>query len=308
MVNIAFMFSGQGAQHPGMGKEFYETSPTVHALYDEAEALRPGTLEMMFNGTPEDLKKTENTQPCLYLADIAPALVLHEAGITPEAVAGFSLGEIPALAFAGVFSLIDGFKITCDRGICLGRAAEKVEASMVAVMKLEDEKIEELCRGFNQVYPVNYNCPGQLVVSGSASELPAFCEAVSSAGGRCIPLKVGGAFHSPFMDSAAGDFAECLMKYSFSSPKIPVYSNLTAKPYGNDIADYMRRQVNNPVRWTSLQKNMASAGINTFIETGVGDVLKKLTARTLPGSTAFTAETPAQLQEVVSYVRGGAND
>ncbi len=290
MGKIAFVFSGQGAQYPGMAKELYDNYPVVKNFFDEAEAIRPGTLDMMFNGTAEELMQTENTQPCLYLADIAPALCLMEKGIMPDAVAGFSLGEIPALAIAGAYSLLDGFRIACDRGRCLGKAAKQVSASMYAVMKLEDNVIEDLCKNFNNIYPVNYNCPGQLVVSGDSEELLDFSKVVAAAGGRTIQLKVSGAFHSPYMNPAAEEFAECLKAYELKQPALPVYANLTAKPYEGNVAEMMTNQVNHPVRWTATVKNMNADGIDTFYETGVGDVLKKLIARTLPECTAQTAD------------------
>lgn len=300
MEKTAFMFSGQGAQFAGMGRELYESFASVRRLFDEAEAIRKGTLAQMFFGSEEELKRTENTQPCLYLADLAPALALCEEGRTPAAVAGFSLGEIPALAFAGAFSFVDGFGIACDRGRCLGEAAKKVNAAMYAVMKLDDETVERLCEGYEQVYPVNYNCPGQLVVSGELGALSAFSKEVTEKGGRCVPLKVGGAFHSPFMDEAAEAFAEALKQYEIKSPRLPVYSNLTGKQYEGDVRLLMRKQVNHPVRWSALLKNMAEDGISCFIETGVGDVLKKLAVRTLPECTVSVAGTKAQLAALVA--------
>ena len=167
MGKIAFVFSGQGAQKAGMGKAFYETNETVQALFDGAEALRAGTLKQCFEGTAEELKETQNTQPCLYLADLAAAIAVSEAGITPDGVAGFSLGEIPALAFAGAYSHLDGFQLAMKRGEVMAKAAAEHPASMLAVMKLENEKTEEICKQFRQVYPVNYNAPGQLVVAGA---------------------------------------------------------------------------------------------------------------------------------------------
>ena len=207
MGKIAFVFSGQGAQKAGMGKAFYEVDATVKSLFDGAEVLRNGTLSQCFEGTAEELKETQNTQPCLYLADLAAAIALSEAGITPDGVAGFSLGEIPALAFAGAYSHLDGFQIACARGKAMAKAAAEHPASMLAVMKLENAKIEEICKGFKQVYPVNYNAPGQLVVAGAKEEMDAFSKAVREAGGRGMPVAVGGGFHSPFMDEAAKVFA-----------------------------------------------------------------------------------------------------
>lgn len=297
MGKIAFLFSGQGAQYPGMAREWYETSPRVRALFDEAEALRPGTLAMMFEGDEEALRQTANTQPALYLADLAAALAAQEAGICPDAVAGFSLGEIPALAFAGAYSPIDGFRLACKRGEVMGAAAAKVDAGMAAVVKLQNEVVEELCRAHEQVYPVNYNCDGQLVVSGLTASLPAFYDAVKAAGGRALPLKVGGGFHSPFMNEASAAFGQALCDFALVTPAIPAYSNCTAQPYtaDSDLRDLLTKQINHPVKWARTLQTMAESGIDTFIETGVGTVLTKLTPKVLPEAKSFACGNPAEL-------------
>ena len=183
MGKIAFVFSGQGAQKAGMGKDFYENNASVKELFARAEEIRPGTLQQCFEGTAEELKITENTQPCLYLADIAAAIALREEGIVPEAVAGFSLGEIPALAFAGAYSPEDGFRLACARGAAMGKAAKEHPASMVAVMKMENAQVEALAEKYPNVFPVNYNGPGQLVVAGKKDELDSFGKDVKEAGG-----------------------------------------------------------------------------------------------------------------------------
>ncbi len=296
MAKIAFLFSGQGAQHPGMGKGFYEKDAQVAALFDEAERLRPGTLAQMFDGDDTVLRQTENTQPCLYLADYAAALAAKNAGLQADMAAGFSLGEIPALAFGGAYTPATGFRIACVRGALMSEAAKKAPASMVAVVKLSNEVVEELCSHYQKVYPVNYNCTGQLVVSGSTEELPAFSEEVKAAGGRALPLKVGGGFHSPFMSPAVEQFGEKLGEFSLSAPSLPVYANLTAAPYGGNVRETLQAQIDHPVLWEKTILAMAENGVDTFIETGVGNVLQKLIEKIVPGSRSYAVETPEQLE------------
>lgn len=306
MAKIAFVFSGQGAQHPGMGKDLYAQNASVRALFDRAEALRPGTLNQMFDGDADILRATENTQPCLYLADCAPALVLAEAGIQPSGVAGFSLGELPALAFAGAIDPVDGFALTVRRGILMGEATRERKSSMVAVIKLDNAAVEKLCSEFHAVYPVNYNSAGNLSVAGDEEELAAFAERVKAAGGRALPLKVAGGFHSPFMDGAAAKFAAILEETPFKTPEIPVYANFNAAPYGQSVTETLSQQMNHPVRWEQTILRMAEDGFDTFIETGVGNVLAKLITRILPEARVYNAETAEDCAKVASEVHAHA--
>lgn len=298
MGKIAFVFSGQGAQKAGMGKAFYEGSAAVKELFDGAEALRAGTLAQCFAGTAEELKETQNTQPCLYLADLAAAIALSEAGITPDGVAGFSLGEIPALAFAGAYSFLDGFQIARARGNAMAKAAAEHPASMLAVMKLEKETIQEICKKFKQVYPVNDNAPGQLVVAGAKEEMEAFNQAIRAAGGRGMPVAVGGGFHSPFMDEAAKAFAAEIGKFAIKQPELPVYSNFTTKPYGKNVTELMANQINHSLRWQESMERMAADGFDTFIEVGVGDTLKKLIKRILPEAKVYSISNREEIEKV----------
>ena len=298
MGKIAFVFSGQGAQKAGMGKAFYEANETVKKLFDDAECLREGTLKQCFEGTAEELKETQNTQPCLYLADLAAAITLSEAGITPDGVAGFSLGEIPALAFVGAYSHLDGFQIACARGNIMAKAAAEHPASMLAVMKLENKKVEEICKQFRQVYPVNYNGPGQLVVAGAKEEMDDFNKAIREAGGRGMPVAVGGGFHSPFMDEASREFAEEAKNFELKQPEITVYSNYTTEPYSENVLELMTNQINHSLRWQESIERMAADGFDTFIEVGVGDTLKKLIKRILPEARVYSVSNMEEVQKV----------
>lgn len=298
MGKIAFVFSGQGAQKAGMGKSFYEANEAVRTVFDEAERLREGTLRQCFAGTAEELKETQNTQPCLYLTDWAAAAALQEAGIAPAGVAGFSLGELPALAFAGAYSPLDGFRLACIRGNAMAKAAAAHPASMLAVMKLENSKIEELCKQFKQVYPVNYNAPGQLVVAGAKEEMDAFSKAVRAAGGRGLPVAVGGGFHSPFMEEASREFGEAARAFDLKQPEIPVYSNFTTEPYTENVRELMTQQISHSLRWQESIARMAADGFDTFIEVGIGDTLKKLIKRILPEARVYSVSNQEEIEKV----------
>lgn len=303
MGKIAFVFSGQGAQYVGMGKAFYDSIPAVKNLYDTCESFRAGTLEQSFTGDPENLKQTENTQPCLYLADVAAALALKENGIQPDGFAGFSLGEIPALALGGAYSLEDGFKIASIRGKAMAKASEGVNASMMAVVKIPSEQAEELAKPYDKIFPVNYNSPMQLVFSGDKEQLEAFGADVKAAKGRGLMLKVSGAFHSPYMTPAVEPFGEALKDFEIKLPELPVYANYTAAPYEGDPKALMLEQVNHPVQWTKLILRMAEDGFDTFIETGVGTTLQKLIKQILPDAKAYQVDSTESLQAVLEALK-----
>lgn len=305
MPVTAFVFSGQGAQHQGMGLEFAAADPKIEKLFAAAEEHRPGTLEQLRSGSPEVLNATENTQPCLYLADVAAALYLSGLGLRPELVAGFSLGEIPALAFSGAFSPEEGFRIVCQRGKLMGAAAKEQASGMAAVLRLSDGQVEEICRAHG-IFPVNYNSPGQLVVSGESAALSAATADFTAAGGRVMPLRVSGAFHSPLMSGAARAFEAYLSERDSRLPEIPVYANRTAKPYAVPPHLALAAQIDSPVRWTQTVQNMAKAGAEVFVEVGVGNTLAKLVSRILPGARVYSAETPSQAQEIAREVAKNA--
>jgi [acyl-carrier-protein] S-malonyltransferase len=274
MGAVAFLFAGQGAQYTGMGKELFTSSEVARAVFLMADRLRPGTSEQCFTASREELSQTINTQPCLFAVDLAAARALQEAGVRPAAVAGFSLGEVAALTFAGVLSDEDGFRLVLRRAELMQRAAERNPGGMAAVLKMPDERVEELCREFPGVYPVNYNCPGQLVVTGTKEQLEAFIPAVAQCGGRAMRLAVSGAFHSPYMAEAAEALETELSNYTFTPPVCPVYANFTAQPYGEHVAkNTLAMQVQSPVLWKQTIAAMAGKGIDRFIEVGPGKTL-----------------------------------
>jgi [acyl-carrier-protein] S-malonyltransferase len=303
MGQVAFLFSGQGAQYTGMGRSLWNASRAAEEVFALADKIRPGTSNQCFSAPKEVLSLTENTQPCVYCVDLAAAQALRGAGIRPAAVAGFSLGEIAALTFAGVFSPEDGFSLVCRRGRFMNEAAERNPGGMAAVLRLSDEKVAQLCGRCKKVYPVNYNCPGQVAVAGDRAELPGFCGEVAAAGGRAVPLAVSGAFHSPFMSPAAEKLRSELAAFSVSPPTVPVYSDFSAKPYGAE-PDEIRRaaalQVDHPVFWRKILEAMRKSGIDTFVETGPGKVLSGLVRRTLPGVKIFHVEDAETLGRAVS--------
>lgn len=276
MDRIAFLFSGQGDQYPGMGKDLYENYPEAKEIFDLCDTIRPGTAEMCFSSTEEQLKETRNTQPCLFAMELAAARVLSAHGIHPQAVAGFSLGELAALTFAGKVDVETGFRLVCKRAELMQAAAEKADTSMAAVVKLDNEKVRGLCSKYSAVYPVNYNCPGQVSVAGLRSEMEAFAADVKGAGGRAIPLKVSGGFHSPFMQEASAAFAEVLSGISFQKGDVVLYSNKTAEPYGENAAQLLAEQICSPVRWEETIRHMIASEIDTFIEVGPGKTLANM--------------------------------
>ena len=300
MAKIGIIFPGQGAQYPGMGEKLYEAYPEIRELYENAEKIFPGITEISFHGTADDLKKTENTQPALYLAELSAALILKKNGIEASALAGFSLGEIPALSFGGAFDYIEGFRIVCKRGEFMS-ADPGVETAMAAVLKLDGETVEKICASHSGLYPVNYNCPGQITVSGTKEALNDAKAEFTEAGGRVIPLAVSGAFHSPFMDKASEEFGAFLNTCDIKSPVTTVYANRNAAPYEN-VVETMQAQINHPVLWEKTVRAMAESGVDTFIEVGPGQTLSKFVQKTVPGAKTYYAETPEEIEKIVSEV------
>lgn len=296
MGKIAFIFSGQGAQYSGMGKELYEASPAAKAVYDMADSVREGTSEQCFEGSTEELCKTVNTQPCVFTADLAAAYALVEKGIKPDCVAGFSLGEIAALAFSKMLSDEEAFKLVCKRGKLMDKAATENPGAMAAIMKITPQQVEEICSKFDKTYPVNYNSPAQTVVATTSENADKFCDAVKEAGGRAKLLAVSGAFHSPFMAKAADGLAEYMKNVDFSEPETVIYSDVTAMPYEGDYKALVKAQVESPVKWQTIVENMVADGVDTFIEVGVGKTLTGLVKRINGDVKAFKVETPADIE------------
>ena len=299
MSKTAFVFSGQGAQYPGMGKELYECSPAARRVLDMAESIRPGILKMCFEGTKEELSITVNTQPCVFAVDLAAAEAVREKGIEPDFAAGFSLGEIAAIAFAGMLSYEDAFRLVCRRAELMDKAAHDNPGAMAAVMKITPQQTEEICAGFKKAWPVNYNSPAQTVVAASQEEIDDLCAKVKEIKGKAVKLAVSGGFHSPFMDEAAEGMAEYLSSVVLSEPRIPVYANCTAQPYEGDFRALVSQQINHPVKWQASVENMISAGADRFIEVGVGKTLAGLIKKINSDVTAVNIDNKEGLDALV---------
>jgi len=283
----AYVFPGQGAQFVGMGKDLYEQSALAKEYFEKAnEILGYSITDLMFDGTPEDLKQTKVTQPAVFLHSVISALVLGE-DFKPDMVAGHSLGEFSALVAAGALTFEDGLKLVYARAMSMQKACESEPSTMAAVLGLRDEEVEEVCESIKDaiVVPANYNCPGQLVISGSIEGVDKACELLKEKGAkRALKLPVGGAFHSPLMQPASEELQAAINTTNFKTPVCPVYQNVNAYPQTNpdDIKQNLIAQLTAPVRWTQTVKNMITDGAVEFIELGPGDVLKGLVKKINP--------------------------
>ncbi|WP_374948908.1 ACP S-malonyltransferase [Mucilaginibacter sp.] len=276
----AYIFPGQGAQFPGMGKDLYEQSEQARELFEKAnEILGFSITDVMFNGTEEDLKQTNVTQPAIFLHSVILAKVMG-GDFKPDMVAGHSLGEFSSLVAAGALLFEDGLRLVAARANAMQKACELQPSTMAAILGLDDFTVEDICQRLTDVVvPANYNCPGQLVISGSIAGIEAACIKMTEAGAkRALKLNVGGAFHSPLMESARVELEAAIVQTEFKEPVCPVYQNIDAKPYTdlNHIKHNLIAQLTGPVRWTQTVTHMLEDGATSFTEVGPGKVLQGL--------------------------------
>ena len=293
----AYVFPGQGAQFAGMGKDLYDSKPLAKELFDKAnDILGYSITDIMFNGTDEQLKETKITQPAVFLHSVISALCLGDE-FTPAMVAGHSLGEFSALVAAGALSFEDGLRLVYARAMAMQKACAVAPGTMAAIVGLDDEIVEKICQQVsttgNVVVAANYNCPGQLVISGNIDAVNQACELLKEAGAkRALPLKVGGAFHSPLMQPAKDELQTAIENTTFAEPKCPVYQNVDGQPHTapEEIKKNLIAQLTSSVRWTSSVQNMIKDGANDFTECGPGKALQGMIGRIDKDVTAHGIE------------------
>ena len=294
----AFVFPGQGAQFSGMGKDLYETNETAKALFEKAnEILGFRITDIMFAGTDEELKQTRVTQPAVFLHSVISAICLGD-DFQPDMVGGHSLGEFSALVAAGALSFEDGLRLVHARALAMQKACEVAPGTMAAIIALPDDTIEGICsevsaEGNGVVVPANYNCPGQLVISGNVEAVNAACDKLKAAGAkRALVLPVGGAFHSPLMQPAAEELQKAIEEVKFKTPRCPIYQNVDAQAHTDaaEIKQNLMAQLTASVKWTQEVNNMIEAGATDFTECGPGKALQGMIAKIAKGNEAVTVK------------------
>ena len=305
MKQVVFIFPGQGAQKAGMGRDLYDAFPEARRVFD----AHPDIRDLCLNGTEADLKQTSVTQPAIYLVSMAIRAVLEAKGVRPVAAAGHSLGEYSALASAGVFSVDEGMLLVRERGWLMQDEGSKIPGGMAAIIGLDDAQVKEICAGLTGIVePVNFNAPGQVVISGEKAAIERSLDVFTEKGARmAIPLAVSGAFHSSLLAGVGKDFGVFLAGKRYAAPSFKVAANVDAEYYAapSEVPAKLSRQIHNPVLWTAIVKKFVDDGFRDFVEVGPGNVLKGLMKKIDPALKVDTTASAAELNAVLAKVLGG---